>query len=308
MVTLKNEEDCVRDFIESILSQSRLPDEFIIVDGGSTDNTTAIIQKIAQEGRNIRLIVKQGNRSVGRNAGIIAAQSEVVASTDAGSIVDPLWLEEIIKPFQSLPRPDVVGGITLPLTTSLFEACVGVINLPEAIEIDPDNFLPSSRSAAFTKEIWLKAGKYPEVFDWNEDTVFDIELKKRGAKFAFNPKAIVLWRPPGNFRALFKQFFNYARGDGQAGIYFRKFYWPKKYLPYLLATLLILAGIKSWIFLYLLTIFILFYMTKPAAKTLRRTSRYSALVLLLCVIFVRDIAEMFGYVFGVFERGRIRNR
>ena len=45
--TVYNEEKTIIKFINSLLTQSKLPNEIIIVDGGSTDKTTMIIKKKA---------------------------------------------------------------------------------------------------------------------------------------------------------------------------------------------------------------------------------------------------------------------
>ena len=41
--TVLNEEESVQELIDSIINQSVMPDEIIIVDGGSTDSTTEVI-------------------------------------------------------------------------------------------------------------------------------------------------------------------------------------------------------------------------------------------------------------------------
>ena len=46
ITTVKNEENSIRAFLVSILQQPRFPDEFIIVDGGSTDRTVEIYKNM----------------------------------------------------------------------------------------------------------------------------------------------------------------------------------------------------------------------------------------------------------------------
>ena len=43
ITTVLNEEETIGDFLKSLSSQTKLPDEIIIVDGGSTDKTLSII-------------------------------------------------------------------------------------------------------------------------------------------------------------------------------------------------------------------------------------------------------------------------
>ena len=44
ITTVYNEETSVKEFLDSLFSQSKLPDEIIIVDGGSSDRTVAEIK------------------------------------------------------------------------------------------------------------------------------------------------------------------------------------------------------------------------------------------------------------------------
>ena len=64
--------------IESVLSQSRIPDEVICVDDGSTDESVDIVRKYP-----VRLITqKNGGPASARNAGILASSSDWIAFLD----------------------------------------------------------------------------------------------------------------------------------------------------------------------------------------------------------------------------------
>ena len=59
--------------------------------------------------------------------------------------------------------------------------------LLEREDINPQTFLPSSRSVAFCKTAWEAVGGYPEWLDYSEDLVFDMALKEDVGNFAFAP-------------------------------------------------------------------------------------------------------------------------
>jgi len=304
ITTLKNEQLSVRRFLESHLNQSRRPDEIVIVDGGSTDGTVEIINEFIKEGAPVRLFIAPGNRSLGRNIAIKEARYDLIACTDAGSLADRDWLKNIILPLEADSTIDVVSGFTRPLTKTLFEDCVAVINLPEVKDIDPDIFLPSSRSVAFRKKAWQAVGGYPEWLSWNEDTLFNILLKKAGFKFVFAPEAVVYWSPPSTIRQLFRQFYFYARGDGQAALYFWEYYLPKKYLLYGLGMLLLMASYFSPVAWILLFTGLLAYLTKPCSRALNRLKTLKVFLILPVIVFVRDLAEMVGYLIGALDHMR----
>ena len=100
--TTLNEGSSIQKLLDSLVRQTRLPDEIIFVDGGSSDNTVAILERYASEHQlPLQVIVAPGaNISQGRNIAIEAATGPIIASTDAGVRLDTRWLEEILKPLQ----------------------------------------------------------------------------------------------------------------------------------------------------------------------------------------------------------------
>ena len=51
IVTVLNEEKYIGKLIDSVAIQSKIPDEIIIVDGGSTDNTLSVISNLKSQKR-----------------------------------------------------------------------------------------------------------------------------------------------------------------------------------------------------------------------------------------------------------------
>lgn len=81
-----NAEKYIGRAIDSVLAQTRRPDEVIVVDDGSTDGTAEVIRSY---GSNVRYIGQEnGGASVARNSGIEAASSQWIAFLDA----DDEWL------------------------------------------------------------------------------------------------------------------------------------------------------------------------------------------------------------------------
>ena len=66
--TLKDEEESVRSLLDSILEQTRKPDEVIFVDGGSTDNTVKILKSYQKKIKNMKIIVGRGLNIAIKNA------------------------------------------------------------------------------------------------------------------------------------------------------------------------------------------------------------------------------------------------
>ena len=86
IATVKNEGEALRPLLDSIIDQTRPPDEVIICDGGSTDSTVAVLEEY-RRWLPLRVIVAPGtNISQGRNRAIEAAGGDIIAATDAGVV------------------------------------------------------------------------------------------------------------------------------------------------------------------------------------------------------------------------------
>jgi glycosyltransferase involved in cell wall biosynthesis len=222
ITTVFNEIASIQTFLDSYRHQYQYADEFIIVDGGSTDGTIETISAYAQTHPelNIRLIIApECSRAYtpapiarGRNLAIKNANNEFIAVTDAGCILDPNWLTRITTP---LEQADVVAGWYRYNAISPFQRRYTRLMEPSAETVNPMTILPSSRSIAFRKKCWQEVGGYPELSYSGEDTMFDINLHRARYKFAFEPQALVLWTPPLTLLEALKKHRWYSYGDGQ---------------------------------------------------------------------------------------------
>jgi len=86
-----NAEKYIGRAIDSVLAQSRRPDEIIVVDDGSTDGTAGVVESYGSQVRCIRQ--ENGGASVARNSGIEAATGRWIAFLDA----DDEWLPEKLQ-------------------------------------------------------------------------------------------------------------------------------------------------------------------------------------------------------------------
>lgn len=307
IATLKDEADSIAEFLDGLLRQSRPPEEIVLVDGGSTDGTVAAIER-AQGGASvpIRLIEAPGtNISEGRNIAIDGAAHDAIAVTDAGTRPELDWLESLVAPLESDPQLAVSSGFFQPGGSGWRRRALAILITPQREEIDPGQFLPSSRSVAFRRTWWRRVGGYPEWLRHCEDLVFDLELRRAGASFTFVPEAIVVWDARPDLRSFARQYFNYARGDGHADL------WPRRHLLRYAAYALgayVLARHRRPLTLSLLFAGWLGYQGKflrrltRIAPSPKRTEQLCAFAYAPLVVTTGDVAKMVGYVVGSVER------
>ena len=130
VVTVRNEEASILQLLHSFETQSLKPQEVIIVDGGSTDETVKAVESFIDSQSSFKLIPTDGaNRSKGRNLGISAATTDMIACTDAGVVLDERWLENLVKPLMN-GDADFVGGVYVQSGESPLQKCIGILQYP----------------------------------------------------------------------------------------------------------------------------------------------------------------------------------
>lgn len=312
VATVLNEANSLPRLLDSLAAQTRQADEVVICDGGSTDSTVAVLE--AESRFPLRVLQRPGATiSQGRNAGIKAATGEVVAVTDAGVRLDSEWLEKILSPFEE-QDVQTAAGFFRPDPKTLFETAMGVTVLPELRDIDPEQFLPSSRSAAFRKGAWQAVGGYPEWLDYCEDLIFDFRLRARYGAFAFVPDALVYFRPRPSLQAFFRQYYRYARGDGKADLW--RLRHAIRYLTYLVTVPLIaIAGAvnnSAWWALYLIAIpgmlWVPWRRLSHMWHGMTLSQRLKAALWVPLIRITGDVAKMMGYPAGLWWRWQHRDQ
>jgi glycosyltransferase involved in cell wall biosynthesis len=296
--TLLNEAAGLKEMLAAVDGQTRAPDEVVIVDGGSTDGSLEILQGWADGRPEIRIESRRGaNISAGRNAAIRLATGDVIAVTDFGCTLDPEWLAALAAGFEG--GADVVMGFYAPDPRSRFERVVACLNLPDASEVDPDKFMPSSRSVAFRKTVWEKAGGYPEWLAIGEDMYFNFRVLDTGARRVFAPGALVHWRLRPDLRSTLRQYFRYGEGDGRAGMY------PKRHAlrfgTYAGAAGFLAVASRRPALLALVPVAVGVRMApayRRAFKRLDAAEAALALAVLPVLEMLIDLAKMAGYVSG----------
>lgn len=322
ITTVLNEEKTIEALLESLNNQTVRPDEIVIVDSESTDNTLSVIsnfqfsrlqksgtggQAISNKKVRVRVIVKKGNRSVGRNTAINNSTGDIIVCSDSGCALDKNWIKEITAPFKK-ENADVVAGFYKPVTKNVFEKCLATYTCVMSDKIDENNFLPSSRSIAFKKIAWKKVGGYPQWLDTCEDLVFAKELKMKGFKFVFAKSAIVYWPQRKNLLEAAKQFFNYAVGDGTAR-------YVRKTTPFLfgryiagLTLLVIYFQTKSLFVLLLIWILLINYIVWSIFKNYYYVKNLKALLWLPLLQFSADFTVIFGTILGLIKGFSIKSK
>ena len=104
--------DDLRDAIASVLTQSRPPDEVVLV----VDHCQALYERATQELPQIRVVASRGLQGLSgaRNTGVAVSHGDVVAFLDDDAAAEPEWTDSLLAHYGD-PRVVGVGGLVVPL-------------------------------------------------------------------------------------------------------------------------------------------------------------------------------------------------
>jgi glycosyltransferase involved in cell wall biosynthesis len=294
ITTVKNERGNIKKFLESILNQTRKPDEIIVVDGGSTDGTYEMLENLSKKNKSIKIFKEAGvNIAKGRNIAISKAKGEVILISDAGCVVDRNWAEKMLSYF---PKEDVVAGSYKAMVKNNFEYFQGLITIKK---VDRPSRM-SSRNVAFKKKCFEAVGGYPEKNLTGEDNRLMINFSEKGYKIKIDYSRLVSWEMRPSLFKFAKQYYLYGRGDRVQGNLLKK--TIKKNFGMIIGFWIYLIAVVALLFAYpVVSIFLiaipLLFLFLHAFRLFARTGKVSALFWIPILIMTKRICYILGATF-----------
>jgi GT2 family glycosyltransferase len=197
--------------LDALLKQiSRQDAEILVVNDGSTDNTTDIVGRYP----GVRLIHQANSGpAAARNQGAREAKGTIILFTDDDCVPTPDWLCSMVIPFDD---PDVIGvkGTYCSKQTSLIARFVQAEYedryrlMAELTFID----FVDTYSAGFRRDRFLEMRGYDTSFPvaCAEDIELSYRMSERGWRMKFVPTAIVCHTHPHTFWQYMKKKYKFA--------------------------------------------------------------------------------------------------
>ncbi len=110
VIATRNRCNLLRDTLQSLTRQTRPPDEIIVVDNGSTDETRAVCEEFMNTLPLVYVFEPNPGIPKARNAGIRKATGDIICFIDDDCTADERWLEYMEDPFLRDPNIACVGG------------------------------------------------------------------------------------------------------------------------------------------------------------------------------------------------------
>jgi glycosyltransferase involved in cell wall biosynthesis len=203
-------EDCILSAIKANLS----PNEIIVVDDVSTDNTVNIIENLAKKYSNIKLLklVKNSGPAAARDYGVKASSGDLIFFTDSDTLILENTFVNCLNTIEKY-KADAVSGIyhPEPINKGLAQLYKALFfyyqfarhNKPFAYETF------NGQIAAIKKEVYISTGGYNKKILWgmdNENEEFGRRIIKKHL-LLLDPIFQVKHNFPG-FRKLTKTYFS----------------------------------------------------------------------------------------------------
>lgn len=198
IIPVYNGESYIQKCIESLLKQTYVNIEIIIIDDGSKDATANICQKLAaQDSRIIFLVQKNKGVSAARNKGLEVAKGEYVCFVDSDDYVDTSFVESHIKMIKSDPQIDIsVCGFVDEKNdgTIIHQSEIEKSYVYSVSSFRQSDFVPYVCWQIMFRRIRLDCGNKKIRFETNisikEDMLFLYELMMNSNKVIINPTVL----------------------------------------------------------------------------------------------------------------------
>jgi len=111
ITVVRNNKECIKDAIESVLNQTYKDIEYIIIDGASSDGTVEIVQSYKDK---ISKFISESDRGLydAMNKGLALASGDIVGILNSDDFyIDEFVIEKVVKEFESLHVDSVFADL-----------------------------------------------------------------------------------------------------------------------------------------------------------------------------------------------------
>lgn len=188
-----NNEKFIEKTIKSVLSQNYPNLEYVLQDGGSSDNTLKIISRYLSQVSKFSSIPDKGQTEA-INSGFLKTTGQLMAWLNSDDVLLPGTLVSVANFFNLHPEIDVLYGHRLLIDENDMQ--IGQWILPNHNEnvITWIDYIPQE-TMFWRRSIWDKCGgRLDESFNYAMDWDLILRFKKVGAKFVRIPRFLGAFR------------------------------------------------------------------------------------------------------------------
>lgn len=308
-----NEERFIEHCIQSVLAQDLPANEWelLLVDGGSTDNTRALIKPYVDQHVNIQLLDNPHKTApYAMNIGIRAAKGEYICRMDAHSFFPRNYVSRLLFFMNKLPDAANVGGVcdTQPANDSTKAKAIAIacshqlgvgnstfrtktIQKPQQVDTVPFGF--------WHKTIFDKVGYFDEELTRNQDDEFNARTIRKGGKIYLVPDLSVTYFARDSILKTGQMFYQYGLFKPLVNKKLKRPATARQFVPPLFVTWLIIGLPLSFVQPILAAIYTLvltLYLLLVCAIGIQHRNAYLPLVFAMI-----HLSYGWGYLVGMWK-------
>jgi len=187
-----NRVNYLKNTINSLLNQTNMPYEIIVIDDGSTDGTKEYLEEISQKYKIIKCFYqKNSGPAKARNLGIKKARGNIIAFLDDDEIAHKNWIKVIVETFKKF---DNIGGVGGPYieerSKNIYEKYLKLqFNITNSKNFKKLPYLGGN--TAFCKKVLQEIGGFDEKLIRGEDVDLSFRIRLKGYKIIYNKDMII---------------------------------------------------------------------------------------------------------------------
>ncbi|MFI9563872.1 bifunctional polysaccharide deacetylase/glycosyltransferase family 2 protein [Streptomyces rishiriensis] len=223
IVPAYNEKECIANTLES-LARSTHPIEIIVVDDGSTDDTSGIARAAAASlgMTNVRVIRQENaGKPAALNNGVRNAAHDIVVMMDGDTVFEPEAVHQLVQPFANPEVGAVAGNAKVGNRDTVIGAWQHIeyvmgFNLDRRMYdlLRCMSTIPGA-IGAFRRDAVLEVGGMSED-TLAEDTDITIAMHRAGWQVVYQEHAKAWTEAPGSLKQLWSQRYRWSYGTMQA--------------------------------------------------------------------------------------------
>src|SRR3954451_2013508 len=235
LVPVLNEEEHIRETVDAMRAQEFDGTiELLFMDGGSSDNTRALLEELAASDPRIRVFDNPGRTTPhALNVGLAAARGEYIVRMDAHAFYPPRYIAAGVE---RLERGDVdwVAGAAIPRGTGRWSRRVALALNSGLTTVGSRKWRAQSEDGAGTDEVELDTGVFAGVWrrstlethggwdtGWpiNQDSELAARVLAAGGRIVLLPEMGAEYVPRDTLKGLAKQYWRYGVYRGKTSRY-----------------------------------------------------------------------------------------
>ena len=331
IVPMYNEEQYIKKFMTSLMSQTIFKSEkyitdIILVDGCSTDTTVEKVYEVTETYKNILVRIIDNPRKyvpISMNLGILASDAQIIIRLDVHAIYPDHYAETLIEflvcnqessvmnvgaPCKTMPgnSSDLAKAIACVLTSRLgIGGSFRVVKQRDGI-----SFVDTVPFGCFWRTDLLKVGMYDEDMIRNQDDELNWRIKKAGGKIALLPIDNFLYFSRVSLQKHWLMFFQYGLFKPLTFLKSKSIGSIRAFAPLLLFLLILIVVIDSFFISQSIELALYFFCFLIIAYSVigfvistsnRKLFKLKFFPLVTFIAFITHFSYGLGFFIGIFR-------